>query len=207
MTKKETELYYPYRDHILALNIIKILVLNPKISGNRIGVLLEDIGKSATPPAIKVALERLVETDYVIKKSTRHKSQTHSTWELSCVGNIASLIILKDGELHSFVNSRKEDKFYKMIHVLIENSKQDLMELLIYRLNGFTNDRLKIEKIALGWYDEARSMISKMDASKHPELKLLQEKIIKEGFAPINLTKKGFIIDPMWTETRLDRIC
>jgi|CXWL01.1.fsa_nt_gi hypothetical protein len=210
MSKNETKLYYPYKDHILASNIIGILALNPEISNKRIGVLLLNIKKSATPPAIKVALQRLVDTDYVIKKSTVHKTQTDNIWELSCVGKLVSLTILNKNELESFVKTEHEvfeNKFYAMIDVLINNSKREFVRLLIDRLNKIKYNRLQIERTAIDWYNDMRLKISNMNTANYPKLALLQNKIKQDGFKPINLTNRGFIIDPLLTSTIIDRIC
>ena len=205
MTKKEIKLYYPYRDHKLASNIIKILASNPKVSNKSILLRLSDTENGATPPSIKIALTRLKDTGYAIQESVIHKSQTHNIWELSCLGNLVALTILKDDELYSFINDHKEEKFYKMIDVLTKSSKKDLLDLLISRI--YENDHLKIEVTALEWYNDMRRIISNIDTSRHPELESLQEKINRDGFDPVMLSKKGFIIDPELTHTQLDRIC
>jgi hypothetical protein len=216
MTKKETKLYhsykdfkqyYPHRDLKLASNIIKILALSPELSSKEIGFKLSSMEGGHTPPSIRVTLEKLVDAGYVIKKSEKHKSQTNNLWTISCVGNLVSLIIFKDDEFYSFINQHKEERFYKMIHVLIENSKKDLVKLLIDRLNEINNDQLKIETIAKNWYNDMRVKISKMDTSRYPELEKLQGKIKRDGFKPINLTNRGFIIDPIFSDTLIDRIC
>jgi hypothetical protein len=210
MSKKETKLYYPYKDHILASAIIGILALNPKISGNRIGVLLEDIKKSATPPAIKTTLQRLADTDYVVKKSTKHKLQTDNIWKLSCLGNLVSLTILNKDELYLFIKKEHEffeGRFYAMIDVLINNSKQEFVLLLIDRLNKIKDNPLQIERTAIDWYNDMRIKISKMNTANYPDLELLKNKINQDGFKPINLTDRGFIIDSMISNTVIDRIC
>ena len=214
MTKKEIKLYhhyknfkkhYPHRDIKLAVNIIIILALNSELSSKAIRIKLSSIGGGHTHKSIQTALERLNEIGYVIKYSILHKSQTDNMWKLSCVGNLVSLIILKDDEFYSFINQHKEEKFYKMIDVLTKSHKNDFVMLLINKLDE--NDQLKIEKIALDWYNDMRLIISNMNTSGYPKLKTLQEKINRDGFDPIMLSKRGFIIDPMFSETRLDRIC
>ena len=216
MTKKDIKLsphykvfrkFYPYRDLKLAVNIIRILASNSKLSSKAIRTKLDSMYAGHAHKSIQTALERLKDTGYVIKDSIFHKSQTDNMWELSCVGNIASLIIINDDEIDSLINQHKEEKFYKMINFLIKSSKKDLVELLIDRLNEIKNDHLEIETIATKWYNDMRLKISTMDASSFSELIALQEKIKRYGFDPIKLIGRGHITDLIFREKRIDRIC
>jgi hypothetical protein len=213
MTKKETKLcpphkdfkkLYPHRDRTLASNIIQILVMHSRLSSKGIRIKLSSMGSGHTHRTIETALDRLKEIGCITKVTISHKSQIDNMWELSCLGNIVALTILQDDELYSFIDQHKEDKFYKIIDVLIKSSKKDFVKLLIRRI--YENDQLKIESTALDWYNDMRLKISKIDASRYPELVSLQEKIKRDGFEPM-VTKRGFPVNSMWTETRLDRIC
>jgi hypothetical protein len=190
---------------MLASNIMEILALNPNLSTHRITERLKDANKSASPTNCKMALTRLKEKEYVTNESTTHKIQIDNQWSLSCLGKLVALTMLKPDKLYSFVDQYKDEKFYKMIYVLSKSSKKEFVKLLIDRI--FENDPLKIETIALEWYNNMRLRISSMETKRHPNLKTLQDEIKREGFAPINLTKKGFILDSEFTHTRIDRIC
>lgn len=205
MTYQNFKLYYPYRDYRLASNIMEILALNPNLSTHRIVENLKDANKSASPTNCKMSLIKLKEMDYVVNESTTHKIQIDNQWSLSCLGKLVALTMLESNKLYSFVDQHKEEKFYKMVYVLAKSSKKEFVKLLIEKISK--NNPIKIETIALDWYNDMRLRINSMDTTRYSQLKTLKDEIKRDGFAPVTLTKKGFILDSELTHTRLDKIC
>jgi len=191
MRNSNFKLYYSNRDFTLASNIMKILALNGKLSTKKISYELSDVKGGHTPPAIKIALERLVETGYVTKESIQHKTQTHNTWKLTCLGMLVSIVILHE-DLDNFIINHANEKFYKMIYVLIKSSQRAMVKILIKRLSEINNDPLKIEKTCIEWYADTRNKVKEINNKiKFPLLDELQKKIKQDDLIMTMMKGRG----------------
>ena len=190
MPKNESDfkkVSYPHRDYQRAFKVLRVLSKWSPATPSTISKLMIEGIKYSTA-AVRSSLVNLKAHGYC----TESKNGETSKWNITLKGRM-TLLVFEEQNLVVIAEENKHNRIMKMVHILLQNNRKSLVQLLVDRLVKSYDVGKSPEEVAREWYLETKQFIIKdhVDQKKYPNLYSYKKELENEEIMITILKAKG----------------